>query len=447
MHNDQQSETYLIKDILDGKGRVSREQLLKGFIESDFFRSDGTKLFVYKPSTHCWEYLKEAEVNHQLRKFIPEDLQTKLTNTLLKAISLDMLESPALLVDFVGQCKRNKLNILNGALDIETLTLSEPQKDDGYTYCLKFNYLEQAQLEDAKNFMKFLRTSLDFDTDPLKTKLLLQILGYSVGDVIGAKRLFFFLGAPGGGKSMLLHLIEHVVGVRHRSIVGLHELSERFRLFQLVNARVNLGHEVRHTKLRCLDLVKKIAANEPILVEQKGRDAIEIQATTKMIFCGNSMPQLSEYDNEGVLTRIVLLLFPHGNTEETWDINLLSKIKEEADIIFSLAVNELKKLVESQFVFAKPADSVSYLTSYGNNQNSVKLFVKECCELAPNHKEHYKTFYESYLKFCYHNALSGIDDSCFKNYILGIKGVVDDRFRIGGSESYWGVRGIGIKKR
>lgn len=441
-----ENEKYQITDIVNSKGHVSRELLLDGFITSDAFRSDGTRLYTYRSTDCYWEYLSESEINHRLRDFIPESLQSKVSNSMLKTVALDMLEAPSLMVDFAKHCDQTKLNVLNGVVDVLPLKISKSAKEDYYNYKLRFNYIEGAKLEDAKHFLSFLRTSLDYDTAPAKAKLLLQIMGYCISDVTGAKRLFYFVGAPGGGKSLILNLIEYVVGRKYRSVVGLHELADRFRLYNLVNARVNLCHEMRNVRLKCLDVVKKIAANEPILVEQKGKDAIEVQATTKMIFCGNSMPKLSEYDNEGILTRIVLLLFPHGNTEGKWDINLLSKLKSEVDIIFSVAVRELKGLIESQFVFAKPADSISFLTSYGNNQNSVKLFVEECCEVAANMKEHYKPFYEAYLKFCHQNTFSGVDETGFKSYILGIQGVDGERFRIDGSPTLWGVKGIGIKE-
>ncbi|MBP2659371.1 MAG: hypothetical protein H6Q69_2403 [Firmicutes bacterium] len=430
--------------VLNEKGRPQRDKLVEAFINTNLYRSDGKNLWEYQDQYRYWEVIS-YHVNQRLKKKMPEELRISVSSSMLQGVVEDLIENPDLFVDFNAFRNRDVLNLKTRAYNLVTQQEVEMDKGCYCTYYLNFTLkdLGTVSIDDAPNFKGFVQSSLEYESDPTKCKLLLQIFAYVISECVGAKKMFCFIGLPHSGKSLLLHLLEYVIGTKQRSIIGMHELGQRFKLVGLLNARVNLSHEIRNANINCLDILKKLASNDEILVESKGKDAVEIKPLTKLVFAGNALPNLGEADNQGIVTRLIILLFSHSTPRDNWDMQLLEKLISEVDVIFSLAVKELLALIKNNFSFIQPKDSLEFLETYEQSQNSIQLFVVENCRFDSNEKSHYKELLEAYRKFCIENAFKPLIDSSVKQYIGAMPGVENKKINKNG-KSLWGFSGIGI---
>lgn len=436
-----------IENCIDDKGKFIKNKILQELIELDCFRSDGEKIYFHADDKHYWQDITEY-ANTKIKSLLPSaQYQSQLSSRMTESIVKDLIEHPVLQVDF----KENNqlINLINGVYSLMDKKLNEYKKEYYFRYQLNFEYIENKIKiqEDAPNFYRFLQSSLNVENDVLKEKMLLQIIGYCISPLSGAKKMFFFVGLPNTGKSLILNLIEYAVGKDNRSIIGIHEISERFKLFKLSNSIVNLSHEVRNANIKSLDILKKMVANEPILVEQKGKDPKEITVKTKLVFCANSMPKLGEYDNQGISERLCVLLFNKKIDVNNRDIGLLEKMKKEVNVIFSVALKSLNSLIDNQMVFKQPKESKVFIEQYQADQDSLKLFIEDCCEINNDLKIHKCDFIKFYHIYCRKNILETIADRMIKQLLLeNYPSITVDRFRVNGSGSLYGFKGIGLKQ-
>lgn len=438
-----------IDNCIDGKGSIVRNKIIEELIYLECFRSDGEKLYFHSEDQFYWQDITDF-ANLKIKSLLPSiQYQSQLSSRLTESIVQDLIEHPAIQVDFLAAEQCQLINLLNGVYSVKEKTIVDYKKEYYFRYQLNFKYIgaDVKIREKAPVFYEFLESSLNVKQEILKGKLLLQIMGYCISPLIGAKKMFFLVGMPNTGKSLILNLLEFVVGKENRSIVGMHEIGERFKLFKLSNSIVNLSHEVRNTNIKSLDIIKKLVANEPILVEQKGKDPKEITVKTKLIFCANSMPMLGEYDNQGISERLCVLLFNQKIEAGKRDISLLEKIKGEVDVIFSAALNYLNDLIEDQIIFEQPEESKRFIAQYQANQDSLKLFIEDRCEINSELQIHRRKFVKHYQIYCRENILKVINDQMLKQLLLeNYPSIRVDRFRVNGSGTLYGFKGIGLKE-
>ena len=117
---------------------------------------------------------------------------------------------------------------------------------------------------------------------------------------------------------------------------------------------------------------------------------------------------------------------------------------EEASVIFSLSVNALVKLIENNYIFEMPTDSVDLLNDYSFQQTNISAFVSEWCELGESLQIHSATLYEAYKSFCAENAITPTSQNLFSQKINSTDGVRNGRFRINGSNPARGFYGISL---
>lgn len=383
-----------MENCIDAKGGMVKSKIIQELIELACFISDGDKLYFHLEEKCYWQDITNF-ANLKIKSLLPSvQYQSQLSSRMTESIVKDLIEHPAIQVDFLAGEQCQLINLINGVYSLKERKMVAYKKEYYFRYRLKFNYIdtEIKIKKDAPVFNQFLETSLNVEKDKFKEKLLLQIMGYCVSPLIGAKKMIFLVGLPNTGKSLILNLLEFVVGKENRSIIGMHEMSERFKLFKLTNSIVNLSHEVRNTNIKSLDIIKKLVANEPILVEQKGKDPKEITVKTKLVFCANSMPMLGEYDNQGISERLCVLLFNQKIEAGKRDLSLLEKIKGEVDVIFSVALNYLNELIKGQIIFEQPEESKRFIAQYQANQDSLKLFIEDCCEINSELQIHRREF-------------------------------------------------------
>lgn len=433
-----------IDSCINEKGKISTIELIDEMVESTQYVSDGIRLFWHDDEQSYWrDITNNAGVN--IKTQLPKQYRAQVSSLMVTRIVENLIDHPDIHVDLNHGVNSECLNLINGVWNIRKKESCEYDKKFYFKQKLNFSYKEAVNLEkDAPNFMAYVKSSLGIEEDTDKLKLLLQILGYSISPLVGAKKMFFLIGLPNTGKSLILNLIQFVVGKENRSILGLHEFRERFKLIKLSSSIVNLSHEVRNVNIKSLDLIKKISANEPILVESKGTDPIEIAPTTKLVFCANSMPMLGEYDNQGIVARLCVLLF--NNKIEKADLKLLEKMKQEVDAIFSKAFDELYELNANNLKFVIPKDSERFLRQYQREQDSFKQFIKDRCSISPEAKIHHSDLLKHYQIYCKENAFKAVSGCMIKQLIAeNYPQITTGRFRFDGTNSKYGFIGLKLK--
>ena len=125
--------------------------------------------------------------------------------------------------------------------------------------------------------------------------------------------------------------------------------------------------------------------------------------------------------------------------------NLIDKLKEETDSIFSEAIDAVAQLINNNYTFPVMEDADTILSDYSFQQTHIDNFIEECCIIGSEYKIHTVALYERYIEFCAANGVKAISQNLFSQKINSIRGVQNKRFRSGAGDSRRGFIGITVK--
>ncbi len=439
---------YFCKDMKSEqiyKGKYDVDAMYRHILNQNLIRCCNEHLYFYYHKEG--RYIKIEKLNewHTLSCFFDRELCTEIHPKNVSEIVARLKNNSDIQVHIGAFDKNiNLINLRNGVLNYITGEILQKNQEYMFTYQLNVNYISHKDDIFKPNFDDFCKTSLD--NDKYKIKLLLQIIGYLCTPLMNAKKCFIFLGEPNSGKSLMLHLIEHIFGKDAISNIPLENLNSRFSSGVLSSKRLNMCAELSARPLRNIETFKLIVGGDTLSGEFKGKDVFEFENKCKLLYAGNILPPIKNEDISSAFTeRLVVLRFSHTIPENERNYNLISLLQDEVDSIFSVAINTILALIRNKYAFEEPDDSKVILKDYAFLQKHIDVFLKEWCDLDINKKIHSITLYNTYKEFCRENAINPISHQMFSQKVCSLYGVKADRFRINGSNSMRGFYGIAVK--
>ena len=347
------------------------------------------------------------------------------------------------------------INMGNGVLDYVTDEVFPHDEKFLFTYVVRANYLSNPNLIHCPSFDHFCQTSLapltyeDEDTKQKiiaeKRQLLLEIIGYICCDNHAGKCAFFLKGEPDSGKSVVANFITQLFQPELISNVPLHKLSERFFKAELFGKKLNVAGEIQGKQLAEIATFKSITGGDAITGEYKGKNPFSFTPRCKLLFAGNALPGTSESDaTKAFVNRLIVLLFNHSIPKEKQDKDLLKKLWNERDSIFTLAMQALKNLHERNYRFTVPAESSEFIKSFVNRNNSLQMFLQDCCVFGEKYRIHNTDLMRAYTNYCTQNGLDVFSKKKLYEMLSGYPGVYYKKFRIG-DRNAMGHIGIALK--
>lgn len=411
---------------------IANSKLCELFAEHGGFISDGANII--RKKDHLYQTVSQDQLRIEMRKIMTPETRMDISPSRLDTIIKLLLQNPEIRVD--GTTHDTGVIIFrNGIYNVDDGTLCP--HDDTYNWAVvDANYEVGVKIEDAPTLLNFARSSLDYETRPDKTELLLEIIGYCLSDYITAKKAFFFIGEPSSGKSKMLEFLQRLLGDEDVSQISLPLIGSRFSIGQLRGKRLNICTELPSNKFPSLESFKALTACDRVYGELKCQDGFSFYPRVKLISAGNSVPFPSNTDGTfSVITRMVFLIFGNSIPRGQWNLNLVDDLLAEKDLICSLAMQRLKKLVDSNFEFTVPQDSEIFIRGYSDALNAFRLFISEECMIKNDVKISSQRLWEEYQNFCAENAFpKGINQQIFVQKIEALTGVSKQRIRENGRQ-------------
>ena len=420
----------------NGIQKLNRASFIEVLVDSGKFATYQGGLYL-KSETGIFTLVQKCNANSALRKLFTNEDNLLISSAALSEAYRTLIELPILNVELMNP--PNLVRLKNGIFDIQTGKLIPPDDELLFSFALNADFVEDATLDDAPNFKRFLFET--FGEDDQSVLLLRQVLAHILSNQFSFKGSFFFIGVPSAGKSVLIKLLRTVIP--HTSALPLHQFDERFSLAMLKGMHANLSDEIAAAKISGWDVFKKLTSGDKVVIETKGFQPEDCILKTHLVFAGNWMPQAHDFDTLAILDRIVLLYFPHHVPPDKRNPNLIADLVMEKSVIVSWALTELPQLINSNYAFAKPVLAVEYLKRYAQDINSVEDFIKDCIALgATDDKVHTNVLWEGYKKYCNHNAINPQPLQTLKTSLSLLNGVTYGKFRVLGSPPAYGYRGL-----
>lgn len=218
-----------------------------------------------------------------------------------------------------GQDKE-KINFLNGTLELKTGNLMRHSYQDYFRYVLPYNYDPDAT---CQLFMKYLdRVLPDKDTQ----KVLAEYTGWIFTSLKLEKCLFLY-GSGRNGKSVFVDIVESLLGKENISHESLSDMcggnGDRSRA-NLSGKLLNTCSDVAPNAFSG-DIFKRIASGEPISTRLLYKDVATLTDYAKMIFCLNELPKTNDKSN-GYFRRFLIIPFNIQIPKSEVDPKLAEKI-------------------------------------------------------------------------------------------------------------------------
>lgn len=298
------------------------------------------------------------------------------------------------------------INLANGTLEVHKegdIKFREHCREDYFFYVLHFAYDPQAV---SHLWHKFLDEVLP---DESTQTLLGQYIGYCFIMGLQLEKMLVFYGGGSNGKSVILSIIEALLGSENVSNVSLSALTQKDeKRAMLENKLANISHESDFE----LDasVLKQLVSNEPVDVRELYHSSRIIRDYARLITSFNRLPRAEM--THGFFRRWLLIPFLRTIEDAEQDPRLTEKLKGELAGIFIWVLDNLKKLMQKGH-FVESAPCRQALERYKLRSDSVRLFVCEMCDEDNTFVTTGKDLFAKYKGYCFEDQMHPVGKQLF----------------------------------
>ena len=329
-----------------------------------------------------------------------------------------------------GADATNFLAMKNGVLDIEATIaamkagaplppLLPPTPDlfciNGFDYdyepmgaCPRFmQYLEEVQPNEENRKMLQMMAGL----------LLLPDTSYNVA--------FFLHGQGGTGKTVMINVLEGLLGKDNTCCVPLANFAARFDKIHLTEKLANLVGDMpimpESGRIDDMEgLFKSVTSGDEISVERKFVDSRMARVTARCVFATNELPHFSDRSN-GVWDRLCLIPFNVVvRYTEKQDPRLIDKLLKERSGILNWALHGLAELREHT-VFPQSEESRQAVEQLRSESDHESTFLSETVQGDQEGEVNSMNLYTTYRCWCQENRYKNpVCSTRFKKALLRV---------------------------
>ena len=287
------------------------------------------------------------------------------------------------------------LNVKNGLYDVDNMRLI-PHTSQVYSINqLNVTYQNNAQ---CPLWVKTLREI--FEDDSTRIMLLQEYFGYCLTRDTDYEKSLFLFGEGANGKSVVLYVLEELIGRENCSSIPLEKFNDMHYIAQLRDKLVNISLETNARADVYDNMFKAIVTGDTIAADEKYGQPFQFKPYCKLLFSTNNMPRVKD-KTEGYFRRLLVLPFNQQFTVNGRDPKLKYKIAgSELDGIFLWALNGLKCLRERGY-FEESASMLAVKDEYRKENNNVIIFADEVCVIDAHAEVKKDELYQAYHDWCF----------------------------------------------
>lgn len=305
--------------------------------------------------------------------------------------------------EFIRQSPLNTsplLNLRNGMLDPEKGELRNHDASYYSTIQLDYNFDPDAQCPAWERFIEDVT-----DGDERRQMFLQEMFGYCLTNDVRYQVAFFLIGSGSNGKSVLLDVLQAMVGRDNVANVEVSSLAEPFQRISLHGKLINLACETESNVSGTEQIFKQVVAGDPVNGCYKGKDFITFRPFCKCVFAANAYSESSDL-TKGFMRRIRFLRFPvefadnPGKSQKKRDTKITEKLLLELPGILGWALRGLLAL-RKQEGFTSTTDNTEMQREYLEFNDPLEFFVQEY--FPPTYWARRSVVYDEYKDWCKNN--------------------------------------------
>ena len=296
-----------------------------------------------------------------------------------------------------GQPERNPAGyhcLKNGVINADTRKF-EPHTDKLFlTYQLGYDFNPDAECK------LWERTLEEILPDPLSRQLLQKYAGYTLTTFTKFQVCLFMHGYGSNGKSLIIEVIQALLGEKNYCSLDLKSASQRFMTHTLGGKYANFSNELALGQHNDTNFLKQLIDGSNMTVEKKyAVDAIDLKPFAKFWIASNSLIDSAD-TSHGFLRRFLFLRFGQVFDETNLDPDRAKKIiSSELSGVLNWALKGLELLIEDKGfkplpqchhdIFSQTQTSIDPMRDfilshlrYGNSDVMLKDVYRAWCKVA-----------------------------------------------------------------
>ncbi|MBL7130686.1 MAG: hypothetical protein ISS45_04715 [Candidatus Omnitrophica bacterium] len=299
------------------------------------------------------------------------------------------------------------LNVKNGLYDVDNMKLISHTPQVYSINQLNVTYRNNAQ---CLLWVKTLREI--FEDDSARIMLLQEYFGYCLTRDTDYEKSLFLFGEGANGKSVVLYVLEELIGRENCSSIPLEKFNDMHYVAQLRDKLVNISLETNAKADVYDNMFKAIVTGDTIAADEKYGQPFQFKPYCKLLFSTNNMPRVKD-KTEGYFRRLLVLPFNRQFTVNERNPKLKYKIAgSELDGIFLWALNGLNRLRERGY-FEESASMRAVKDEYRKENNNVIIFVDEVCVIDAHAEVKKDELYQAYHDWCFASGYKALRKIAF----------------------------------
>lgn len=336
---------------------------------------------------------KGTKIKKIIRGLLYEEfIKSRIINQVYNLI----IDAEELQKDFssLNDYPKSYINFKDCMLDAKTM---EKIPHDPKYYSINqipLNYSDIENAMEGAEIEKFLKFAIP-DTDD--RKMLLEYGGLCTTPDTRQQKFLMFCGEGGTGKSVVIQLLENMVGRNNVSNVELHDLNRRFFSYAMVGKTLNSCADLRTEAIEDSGMVKKLTGEDWIQVEAKGKDSFMFKNYSKMLFSTNELPLVTGERTNGFYRRLLIIEINKKPDKE--DAELLDKLLIELPYFARLSVQALHEMYQRGAITISE-NSRRSVARMRKDSDVVQAWIEDCCTVGSDLKLYRDTAFESFKMYC-----------------------------------------------
>lgn len=244
------------------------------------------------------------------------------------------------------RCKINTQYIVlknDNLYNLFTGKIIENSADIKAVYRYDYVYDETARGGNVADFIEFLSTTRTGEyKEEIKTQLF-EMIGCAIAPNTAFQKSFFLKGEGANGKSVLLRVIQTLLGT-HVTNVSFKEFNNPFSLEFMLHGTCNIIDDLGNQRLEDTDTFKQVVGGGEISVQAKNQAPYIARSLCTLIIAGNDYPKMGE-NSEAIERRLVFIEL--NNRVKKININLVNELCDNEEGLTWLFTQSLKAYKEA----------------------------------------------------------------------------------------------------
>lgn len=372
-----------LKDQMKGEAPPEPDQLQLARIALDGVGRENiicADVFVWRwDGCGVWKQQPERAVKQLVQGCLDGLEQVDVSAALVNAVT-DVLQSEIFKPNHqFNRGNPETINCINGELQLNGLQwILRPHNRENYrTTQIPVAYDRDAT---APMFEAFLEQVFRDDDDRTeKIRALLELMGYTLMSHARHERFVMLIGPGANGKSVLLAVLEALLGPPNVAGVQPSNFDRSFQRAHLHEKLANIVTELRQGEVIADAELKAITSGEPATVEHKYQPPFVMRPFATCWFGTNHLPHTRDF-SEALFRRATILQFNRTFQPHEQDPTLKEKLQTELAGILNLATDAYAQALVKGFTQPRSSDAAK--SEWRLEADQVAQFVEDACQSA-----------------------------------------------------------------